>query len=90
MGSVSSAFSIISFVAGLFCTRLRTALIGGAVPALLYAGLVVVGLWDKLADADLFYLAGWLAGACLLSVLPAIVASYLRRGAGALIHRVRG
>ncbi len=43
---ISAAFSLASFVAGLFCTRLKTALIAGAVPALLYAALVVVGLWD--------------------------------------------
>jgi hypothetical protein len=90
MGFISVAFSIVSLIAGLFCTRLRTALIAGAVPAILYAVLVVIGLWDKLADADLFYLAGWLAGACLLIVLPAIIASYLRRGVVALIRRTRG
>ena len=58
MGSISGAFALAAFIAGLFCTRLKTALIAGAVLALLYAALVVIGLWDKLADADLSYFAG--------------------------------
>ena len=58
MGSISGAFALAAFIAGLFCTRLKTALIAGAVPALLYAALVVVGLWDMLGDADLPYLPG--------------------------------
>ena len=33
MGSISAAFSLVSFVAGLFCVRLKTALIAGAIPA---------------------------------------------------------
>ena len=90
MGSISGAFALAAFIAGLFCTRLKTAASAGAVPALLYAALVVIGLWDKLADADLSYLTGWLMGACLLILLPAIVASYLRRGATALLRRARG
>ena len=90
MGSISGAFALAAFIAGLFCTRLKTAAIAGAVPALLYAAVVVIGLRDKLADADLSYLAGWLMGACLLIFLPAIVASYLRRGATALLRRARG
>ncbi len=90
MGSISGAFALAAFLAGLFCARLKTAAIAGAVPAVLYAALVVVGLWDTLADADLSYLAGWLVGACLLIVLAAIIASYLRRGAAALIRRARG
>jgi hypothetical protein len=90
MGSISGAFTLATFIAGLFCRRLKTAALAGVAPAILYAALVVIGLWDTLADADLFYLAGWLTGACLVIVLAAIFASYLRRGIGALIHRVRG
>ena len=52
---ISFAFSLASFIGGLFCTRLTTTLIAGAVPALLYAALVVVGLWDILGDVDVPY-----------------------------------
>jgi hypothetical protein len=90
MGSISAAFSLVSFIAGLFCARLKTAVIAGAVPAFLYGALVVIGLWDKLPDADLAYLGGWLTGACFLIVLPAILGSYLRRGIGALLRRLKG
>jgi hypothetical protein len=90
MGSISGTFALVAFIAGLFCTRLKTAAIAGAAPALLYAALVVIGLWDKLADADLSYLAGWLMGTCLLIFLPAIIASYLRRGTATLLRRARG
>jgi hypothetical protein len=90
MGSISGAFALAAFIAGLFCARLKTAAIAGAVPAFLYGALVVIGLRDKLADANLSSLAGWLMGASLLIALAAIVASYLRRGIGALIRRARG
>jgi hypothetical protein len=89
MGSIGAAFSLVSFVAGLFCTKLKTALIAGAVPALLYAGLVVIGLWDILGDVDVPYFAGILTGASLAILLPAVIASYLRRGMAALVRRVR-
>ena len=55
MGSISGIFALAAFIAGLFCTRLKTALIAGAAPALLYAALVVVGLWDILGDVDIPY-----------------------------------
>jgi hypothetical protein len=90
MGSISAAFSLVSFVAGLFCTRLKTALIAGAVPALLYALLVVIGLWDILGDVDMPYFLGILTAASLAMFLPAILASYLGRGARALFHRFKG
>jgi hypothetical protein len=90
MGSISAAFAIFSFITGLFCARLKTALIAGAVPAVLYAILVVIGLWHILPDADLSYLAGWLAGGCFAILLPAIMASYLRRGVCALVGRAGG
>jgi hypothetical protein len=35
MGSISAAFALIAFNGGLFCRRLKTALIVGAVPAVL-------------------------------------------------------
>jgi hypothetical protein len=89
MGSISAAFSLLSFVAGLFCTKLKTALIAGAIPALLYAALVVIGLWDILGDVDVPYFAGILTGASLAILLPAVIASYLRRGMAALVRRVR-
>ena len=58
MGSISVSFALVAFIGGLFCRRLSTALIVGAVPALLYGLLVVVGLWDMLADANLPYVLG--------------------------------
>ena len=74
--------ALVSFIAGLFCTRLKTALIAGAVPALLYAALVVVGLWDILGDVDVPYFLGILTASILAILLPAVIASYLRRGIG--------
>jgi hypothetical protein len=56
MGSISGGFALAAFIGGL--ARLKTAAIVGAVPALLYALLVVVGLWDMLADANLPYVLG--------------------------------
>jgi hypothetical protein len=90
MGSISGAFALAAFIGGLFCRRLRTALIVGGVPALLYALLVVIGLWDMLGDADLPHLLGWLTGSCLAILLFAIIAFYLRRGIGALLRRPPG
>jgi hypothetical protein len=90
MGSISGAFALAAFIGGLFCQRLRTALIAGAVPALLYALLVLVGLWDLLADANLPYLLGALTGACLAIFGAAVFAYYLRRGIGALFRRQPG
>ncbi len=87
---ISTAFSLASFIGGLFCTRLTTALIAGAVPALLYAALVVVGLWDILGDVDVPYFLGILTASTLAILLPAVVAFYLRRGIGALVHRLKG
>jgi hypothetical protein len=43
----------VAFIAGLFCKRLKTAAVAGVLPAFLYAALVVIGLWDTLANADL-------------------------------------
>ncbi len=90
MGSIGALLSLVSFILGLFCTRLKTALIAGALPALAYVGLVLIGLKDTLADADLAYLAGWLTGSALAILLPAVIASYLRRGIAALIRRAKG
>jgi len=90
MGSISAVFSLVSFILGLFCTRLKTAIIAGAVPALAYVGLVLIGLRNVLAGADLAYLGGWLTGSALAVLLPAVIASYLRRGIGALIRRAKG
>ncbi len=72
-------FLLASALAGLLCRRLNTALIVGAVPALLYAILVVVGLWHLLGDADLPYLLGALTVFCLAIVAAAVLAFGLRR-----------
>jgi hypothetical protein len=87
---ISGAFALASFIAGLFCRRLRTALIVGAAFALLYAVLVVIGLWHLLADADLPYLLGALTGACLVIFAAAVLAFYLRRGVAKLFARPSG
>jgi hypothetical protein len=90
MGSISGAFALVSLIGGLFCRRLRTALIVGGVLALLYALLVLIGLWDLLAGADLVYLLGALTGACLVIFAAAILAFYLRRGVTRLFGRSAG
>jgi hypothetical protein len=89
MGSISGIFALAAFIAGLFCTRLKTALIAGAAPAL-YAALVVVGLWDILGDVDIPYFLGIMMASILAILLPAGIASYLRRATGALVHRRKG
>ena len=76
----TAAFGLASFITGLFCARLSFALIGGALLALGYATLVLIGLRDILADADMPYLLGMLTAACLAIFLPAIVGCYLSRG----------
>jgi hypothetical protein len=78
MGSISGAFALIAFIGGLVCWRLRTALIVGAVPVLLYLALVAIGLWSTLPDTDLGYMLGYLIGACLVILLFAIIGYYLR------------
>jgi hypothetical protein len=45
MGSISGAFTLAAFIVGLFCTRFKMAALAGALPAFLYAALVVIGLW---------------------------------------------
>ena len=90
MGSISGTFALTAFIAGLFCTRLKTALIVGSVPALLYAALVVVGLWGILGDVDVPYFLGIMTASILAILLPAVIASYLRRGIGALVRRRKG
>ena len=82
--SISGAFALAAFVSGLFCRRLGTALIVGSAIALLYALLVVIGLWHILPGANLAYLLGTLAAACLAILMPAVLASSLRRGVGRL------
>jgi protein-S-isoprenylcysteine O-methyltransferase Ste14 len=79
MGSISGAFTLAAFIVGLFCTRFKMAALAGALPAFLYAALVVIGLWHPRRCRS-FFLSGWLTGACLVIVLAAIIASYLRRG----------
>ena len=90
MGSISGGFALVAFIGGLFCARLKTAAIVGAVPALLHGPLVVVGLWDMLADANLPYVLGALTASCLAILLLAILAYYMRRGIGALFRRQPG
>jgi hypothetical protein len=52
--------------------------------------LVVVGLWDMLADANLPYVLGALTASCLAILLLAILAYYMRRGISALFRRQPG
>jgi len=61
-------------LAGLVCRRLKTALVAGAILALLYGLLVVVGLWHLLDDANLPYLLGALTAFCLAIMAPALLA----------------
>jgi hypothetical protein len=89
MGSISGAFALASFIGGLFCRRLHTAAIVGGAFAVLYALLVLIGLWDLLGDANLPYLFGALTGACLVIVAAAVLACYLRRSVVWLASRLR-
>ena len=50
----------------------------------------MIGLWDILGDVDVPYFIGILTGSMLAILLPAVIASYLRRGTAALIRRLRG
>jgi hypothetical protein len=86
---ISGAFALAAFIGGLFCRRLKNALIIGGVLALLYAALVLIGLWHLLADANLPYLLGALTGACLVIFAAAVLAFYMRRGVVWLVGRLR-
>jgi protein-S-isoprenylcysteine O-methyltransferase Ste14 len=87
MGSIGGAFALASFIGGLFCRRIRPAVIAGAAVALLYALLVLIGLWHLLADANLAYLLGALTGACLVIFAAAMLGWGLRRGAAWMLLR---
>jgi len=80
MISIGGVFALAAFAGGLFCRRLSAALIVGDILALLYAILVVIGLWPLLADANLPYVLGALSAFCLAIALPAVLSCYLRRG----------
>jgi hypothetical protein len=90
MGSISGAFALASFIGGLFCRRPRAAVIVGGAVALLYALLVLIGLWDLLADANLAYLLGALTGACLMISAAAMLGWCLRGGAARMFGRSPG
>jgi hypothetical protein len=87
MGSISGAFALASFIGGLLCRRPRAAVIVGAAFALFYALLVLIGLWNLLADANLAYLLGALAGVCLVILAAAVLGWCLRRGAARVFIR---
>lgn len=89
MDSIAGAFFLAAFAGALFCRRIRTAAIAGAVTALLYALLVLIGLWNLLAEANLPYLLGALAGASAVIFAGAMLAFALRRGLAWLIGRSR-
>lgn len=76
---IAGWFMLASALAGLVCRRLKIALIAGGVPALLYAALVVIGLWHLLADANLPYLLGALTAFCLAILAAAVLGFGLRR-----------
>ena len=90
MGSIGGAFALASFIGGLFCRRVGPAVIVGGAVALLYALLVLIGLWDLLADANLAYLLGALTGACLVIFAAALLGWCLRRGAVRAFGRFSG
>ena len=72
-------FLLASALAGLVCRRLKLALIAGAVPALVYGLLVLLGLWHLLGDANLPYLLGALTAFCLAILAAAVLGFGLRR-----------
>jgi hypothetical protein len=76
---IAVCFLLASALAGLVCRRLKTALIAGAVPALGYGLLVLLGLWHLLDDANLPYLLGALTAFCLAIQAAAVVGFGLRR-----------
>jgi hypothetical protein len=78
---------LIAFIGGLFCRRLKTALIVGAVPAVLYVALVIIGLWNILPNTDLAYVLGSLTGAILVILLFAALGYCLRRGVARIFRR---
>ena len=76
---IAVSFLLASALAGLACRRLKTALIAGAVPALLYGLLVLLGLWHLLDHANLPYLLGALTAFCLTILAAAVLGFCLRR-----------
>ena len=83
---IAVCFLLASCLAGLVCRRLKAALVAGAVLVLLYATLVVIGLWHLLDDANLPYLLGALTAFCLAILASAVLAYGLRRALIRLFH----
>jgi hypothetical protein len=81
---IAVSFLLASALAGLLCRRLKTALVAGAVPALGYGLLVLLGLWHLLTDANLPYLLGALTAFCLAILAAAVLGFGLRRGLASL------
>jgi hypothetical protein len=81
---IAASFLLASALAGLLCRRLKTALIAGAVPALVYGLLVMLGLWHLLDDANLPYFLGALTAFCLAILAAAVLGFGLRRGLASL------
>ena len=75
---IAASFLLASALAGLACRRLKTALVAGAIPALLYGLLVMLGLWHLLDDANLPYLLGALTAFCLAILAAAVLGFGLR------------
>jgi hypothetical protein len=87
---MTGALLVTSFIGGLMCRRLTTAAIVGGAVALIYAMLIVIGLWRLLADANLPYLLGALVAFCLTIAAPAVLGCALRRLAGLWLDRGGG
>ena len=82
---MGGAFALIAFIGGLFCRRLRTALIVGAVPAVLYVALVIIGLCTSCPTRTSLMCSGRCA--ILVILLFAALGYCLRRGVARIFRR---
>lgn len=85
--TLNGLFGLAAIVGGLFCKRLKTALIVGLCVALAYAALVLLALGGDFSNIDVAYFLGRLVGAGLMMIVFAVLAYSVRRGIAAFFRR---
>jgi hypothetical protein len=85
--TINGLFGLAAIVGGLFCKRLKTALIVGLGVALTYAAQVLLALGGDFSNVDVANFSGRLVGAGLMMIVFAVLAYSVRRGIAAFFHR---
>ena len=85
--SINGLFGLAAIIGGLFCKRLKTAVIVGLGVALAYAALILIVLGSDLSNVDMANLLGRLIGAGLMMIVFAVLAYSVRLGIAAFFRR---